>query len=398
MNEHITQIHIRNFQSHRDTLIRLKPGVNAIVGLSDAGKSAVLRATGLVLANSGLDQSRWGGVTDVEVTFADGNVVSRTADPKNKYYLLNDDVDNVYENVVKDGMPTDIAEVINMDEINISRQMDLPFLLGETAGQVAKTLNKCCNLEIIDTTIKAIKGTASRNKDDINVATAQLSELEEQKASFAFLKQMEEDVNEYELLVQSSDRLERDMLSLDSLLLLLGTQKEEERELSTLLQSEADINEAFAKIETQKVLSQEIFSLTGIIAAIERDLSELQALNSLLEAEMQLNEALSLLEEVEPLNSAISGLNQLLMAIEGDEDDAAQIMDLLQAEPLVNDALKLIEQREVIQKEGQGLLNLITAIEKQQKQKASLEEQITDREIEFNKAMPDTCPLCGERP
>jgi len=395
MNEHITQIQIKNFQSHRDTLIKLKPGVNAIVGLSDAGKSAVLRATGLVLTNSGLDQSRWGGVTDVEITFADGNVVSRTADPKNKYYLLNDDVDNVYENVVKDGMPTDIAEVINMDEINISRQMDLPFLLGETAGQVAKTLNKCCNLEIIDTTIKAIKGTASRNKDDINIATAQLTELEEQKASFGFLKQMEEDVHGYELLVESNSSLDNTIRSLDTLLLSLGRQKEEERELAALLQSETDINKVFAQIQEQKEVSQTIFQITGTISAIAKDQEEIAALNSLLKAETELKEALSLLAEVEPLNATILGLNQLLIAIESDEDDSAQVADLLQAEPAVTEALKLIDQRAEVQKEGQGLQNLIMLIEKQLKQKTTLEKQITDKEIEFNKAMPDTCPLCG---
>ena len=40
----IKQINIKNFQSHKSTQLKLDPGVNVIVGSSDSGKTAIIRA------------------------------------------------------------------------------------------------------------------------------------------------------------------------------------------------------------------------------------------------------------------------------------------------------------------------------------------------------------------
>ena len=40
----IKSIQIKNIQSHKDTSLEFSPGINAIVGSSNNGKSAVLRA------------------------------------------------------------------------------------------------------------------------------------------------------------------------------------------------------------------------------------------------------------------------------------------------------------------------------------------------------------------
>ena len=40
----ITKISIKNIQSHKNSTLELSPGINAIVGSSNNGKSAILRA------------------------------------------------------------------------------------------------------------------------------------------------------------------------------------------------------------------------------------------------------------------------------------------------------------------------------------------------------------------
>jgi len=55
-----------NFQSWRELLMTLSPGVNVIVGESDAGKSAIMRMLRLLITNrpSGdAYRSWWGGDT-----------------------------------------------------------------------------------------------------------------------------------------------------------------------------------------------------------------------------------------------------------------------------------------------------------------------------------------------
>jgi DNA repair protein SbcC/Rad50 len=53
----LNKIHIRNFQSHADSKLELSPGVTAIVGPNNQGKSAVLRAIRKVLRDSPLGTS-----------------------------------------------------------------------------------------------------------------------------------------------------------------------------------------------------------------------------------------------------------------------------------------------------------------------------------------------------
>src|SRR5205085_9883685 len=51
VNISITELEIKGYQSHEDTKIAFTGGLNAIVGPSDSGKSAILRALRFVLYN-----------------------------------------------------------------------------------------------------------------------------------------------------------------------------------------------------------------------------------------------------------------------------------------------------------------------------------------------------------
>ncbi|HAA42512.1 MAG TPA: chromosome segregation protein SMC, partial [Ruminiclostridium sp.] len=58
----IEEIIIENFQSHKNTKITFKDGLNVIIGASDHGKSAIIRAIKWVLYNEprGSDYIRQG--------------------------------------------------------------------------------------------------------------------------------------------------------------------------------------------------------------------------------------------------------------------------------------------------------------------------------------------------
>ena len=78
---HIVRLHIKNFQNHRDTDIRLEEGINLITGSSDSGKSAILRALNAVLHNkwpSGHSHVRKGASqSEITVVFSDNTAVTR---------------------------------------------------------------------------------------------------------------------------------------------------------------------------------------------------------------------------------------------------------------------------------------------------------------------------------
>lgn len=74
----IKQLNIQNFQSHVDTTLEFSDGCNIIVGNSDSGKTAIIRALRwLVFHKPTGDEMRshWGGKTKVELFIDDAHVV-----------------------------------------------------------------------------------------------------------------------------------------------------------------------------------------------------------------------------------------------------------------------------------------------------------------------------------
>lgn len=70
IGRHIVKLQIINFQDHKNTIINFKPGMNLLVGSSDSGKSAILRALNFIfhnIPNKGKDFVRFGS-TECTIT------------------------------------------------------------------------------------------------------------------------------------------------------------------------------------------------------------------------------------------------------------------------------------------------------------------------------------------
>ena len=88
----ITQVRLKNFQSHEDTTISFDD-YNIIYGKTNSGKSAILRGIKWALYNlppaEGVDFRRFGTKeTIVEVTFDDGKKIRRRRTSKENEYIL----------------------------------------------------------------------------------------------------------------------------------------------------------------------------------------------------------------------------------------------------------------------------------------------------------------------
>ena len=89
----IQSLKIINFQSHEDSTLDFVPGVNMILGASDSGKSAIIRALKWLVwnrPNGDAYRSNWGGETSVQAFF-DGFGVERSKDKENMYRIFEED-------------------------------------------------------------------------------------------------------------------------------------------------------------------------------------------------------------------------------------------------------------------------------------------------------------------
>jgi len=181
----IQSVKLTHFQSHENTLINLHPGVNSIIGSSNSGKTSVLRGLLWVIYNRPSGQafiSHWNqtkkGVpiesTEVAVTLENDTII-RGRDKDFNGYRIND---KKPLEAIRMDVPEIVSSLFNLGEVNIQKQMDAPFLLSESAGEVARFFNREIRLDLIDRILSAAERVRRTTNNLIERSTAQITKLE----------------------------------------------------------------------------------------------------------------------------------------------------------------------------------------------------------------------------
>lgn len=123
-----------------------------IVGVTDKGKSSVLRALKWLSLNAiGGDAfiTRGKEFTRVELKFGD-DIITRYRGRRGNRYELNGEK---YVSFGRGKVPNDIAVRLNLSSLSFQGQHDPPYLLGLPPGEVSRELNRVVNLDLIDRTL-----------------------------------------------------------------------------------------------------------------------------------------------------------------------------------------------------------------------------------------------------
>lgn len=261
----IESIEINNIQSHKNTVLTLSKGINCIVGSSNSGKTAVLRALYWARYNRplGVDTlaSHWAinekGELSAEmlvVVKTDRGTVARKRTKTDNQYIVNGNV----LNVVKSDVPREVEDVLCLSETNIQRQMDAPFLLSSTSGEVAKYFNKVVRLDVIDRILSNAESKKRKARAEITELEEVVANNEERLAGFGWLDDAEKLIRKYERTIAKSKELSAEIEALKSQLaeydeklsIVEGCDFSGQKKLITKLEKEAlKRNNLFTEIE-----------------------------------------------------------------------------------------------------------------------------------------------------
>jgi len=203
--KYITSLELDNFQCHARTRLAFSPGLNVIVGPSDQGKTAIIRALRWVLYNEprGSDFVRVGADTcRVAVSFDDGTRIVREKGPRtNRYVLYRDGEEQVFE-AVGWGVPPQVLAAHGMAALqldadtgiflNMGGQLEGPFLLEASGTLRAKAISQVIGAHIIDAAIRDVLNDEGRAARDEAQLSRDIAEWEEKLAEFADLPAQEE--------------------------------------------------------------------------------------------------------------------------------------------------------------------------------------------------------------
>ena len=302
----ITKITLKNFQSHRNSEIEFTDGLNILSGQSDSGKSAIIRALNWVFTNKPSGdafRSTWARKrpTEVSVFLDSGDVVKRVKGKSVNSYFLNDREFKA----MGQSVPDEILQVLNIDTLNIQSQHDAPFLLSESSGEVARTLNRIVNLEIMDKALVECNSERLRLNREIQRYSDEIDNRFEQLKEFDILDAYERDVSDLE---KKQERLQSRIEAHDKLATLLDT-IDDARNASSLVIVPDDtlvesLTNAFAELAGCTVSVNQLKKYLERVRYINKQLSTIKIPNNIGELEQCINDIKTLKTE----NSEIRNL------------------------------------------------------------------------------------------
>lgn len=213
----LTRIRIVNIQKHKDLDLALDK-INVIVGATDSGKTSVLRALTWALTNdeSGENLINNDGAKEccVEVDTEVGTIKRAWSKSKNTY-KLNDKEFTTF----RTGVPDPIRAVVHIDDINIQRRRDMPYMVYATASDCANQFSDMMDLSEIDSVIansnKSVKYHAEKlnavrqAKDKITEELSALQQLDSAYAAYTALSELENKVKDCESQLNTLKNLQK---------------------------------------------------------------------------------------------------------------------------------------------------------------------------------------------
>lgn len=170
---------LRNFQSHHRLSIEFDPRVTVIIGDSDIGKSAFIRALKWTCLNQfeGPADSfiRWGQETAKGILRVDGREIVREKGKHNAYDLDSKELKSFGSGKV----PEEIANLLRLTEQNFQGQLDPHFWFNATPGQVSRELNQIINLGSIDSALSHVTTTVRKARAVVDVTSSRLKDAAE---------------------------------------------------------------------------------------------------------------------------------------------------------------------------------------------------------------------------
>jgi hypothetical protein len=325
-----------------------------IVGSSDSGKTAIIRAIRKVVRNRPTGdafRSNWGGDTSISIDtdYPEARVTWAKKGNEASYTLSEWAQETIEFKAMGTEVPEEVSNVLNINEINLQEQLDSPFLLTASPGEVAQHFNKIAHLDQIDQGIKIILQWMRGIKTTITFQEGEKEAKEVRLEDYTDLDKMEAEVEVLEDMEKQSIQLWREAASLSKHI-------DKIQEVNAEIEEESILTAAQPEVDRLLAIYQQFLELRGNILDLE-----------------------ALIEEIESIEEAITKGKKLVEA----DKEIDTLLDLYLAR---DNERVYIDRLEV-------LIGSIHNVNTKLKQAEAWHKKV---EKQFHDEFPEMCPLCGK--
>lgn len=340
----------------------LHPGVNIIYGVSDKGKSAILKAIDWLRNNRPLgdefasdwikkktkkDNETYTGICSCELTLDDDIRVKRSKGKDTNQYELNTLKEPL--KAFNKEIPEEIVSALNISDINVQEQGNPIFLLKDSPSDIGRTLNQIASLSDIDKAFKNINGKIKRINGDLKADNKIIKENQEQEKSFDWINDAELQLKEIEIL---SGNLKK-----------------------------ATDDEHYLRTNKDKwiELQQKIDDFDGFEKAYKLIIKTFQ-----------------IKEQSDKLNTEVENLIEIENQIKKQSNNISLSKKLLEAERDFESLRKLIIKRENLTTEKDRMIDDHNRFIDADDDLHDIKIDLDDAKEKYDKIKPDDCPMCGK--
>jgi len=309
----IKELSIQNFQSHADTKLEFDKGVNVIVGSSDSGKTAILRALFWVLENrptgvgfiSNFASKK--EVCKVTAQLSEGGSISRIRGESDNKYVVN----GTSLEAVGTSVPEEVTKAFNMTDVNISRQMDAPFLVSSTSGEVARFLNKTIKLDLIDTILASTESNKRKAKQETIRLEKEIEDVEDSITKLSWVHEAKKLATKIDIIEGRIDKSTRTITELS----------EQVENYKTYYRIIDDTSSIIPKAEIL------ISSIKELNSKIQKDTATHDMIGSILDKDILYSDILKSIPDITQAEEKIKRIRELLVKAKEKNDTMNTIND-----------------------------------------------------------------------
>ena len=417
MNKDIKLVYIEivNFQSHANTKLNFDEGVNVIIGPSDSGKTAVIRAMKWIFFNepSGTDIIKKGeDSAKVTLKLNTGfKIIRGRSKSKNYYEIISPENETQRFEGFGLNVPQEIIDLTGINKIdlgnmkkslNIAEQLESPFLITESPSIKANALGKLAGVDIID---KAL-GNLSKDIYEINSDRKSLEkEIKDQKdilKNFEYLKDEKVKIERLEYIFNQVDEYTSKLNILNNLKNKYDNNLEKTNQTIKYLKKFENLDELFLLYENMayKVNNLKLYSnLSNRLLYTDSKIKELEILLNKIDTDKISNIYSNILEinkNLEKYKSAYKNLVNINKQINQLEKSLKKYPDILYVDKLLVELSSLNFKKEKLSNLKNSLNNINQKLEEGNNY---IEKLISNYKIAINTYIEllkesGTCPIC----
>lgn len=406
----IKSVSIQNFEAHEDTTIHFTDGMNSIVGLSNSGKSAIIRALMVVVNNDWSKEMVRTGYEfcKVKVETERGWVEAERGEKVNRWRCKEGDNEIQLFQKVGTSVPELATKILGMGKRergngiselpNFQTQLEKHYMLAEvgdkksTSNMIAVMMDNAIGLGGMEDLIKDFSADLLKDRKWLNEKQQEIVDLKSGIIDESIFSQYRKDVDRIGELHDSIDSMDSDIVVADGYLGKVG-------DCMDRLDNARKRLESIPDVQLMTEVLEEIKTLDGGIAIVQKALGIEESLATAMKSSgidvdsmsnasgryESLCRTISVCEKIVAMEDALSVAKQMA----GMDSDA---LERLQKEvEAMDDGVSVAESR-LFSARDVWKRHCVA-----EKESNSLVAELAGAENEFEELKHElgVCPLCG---